>query len=164
MKTTMASRRSKATKDSRGKLLIQLIRIIVIKITDKEVAISSIIKRSNIEMIIKKAVIHNSNTKTNGLNTSQEATRLNREDSNKVGETTNIAKEEKVKIEAVMVRTNSTMKRRAISQEIIMMVSNHQGKIIDNIIMINKDNKRPLQKAVNTQIKNNRRNSMDKVS
>lgn len=113
-------------------------------------------------MIIKKAVIHNSNIKTNGLNTSQEAIRLNREDSNKVGETTNIAKEEKVIIEAVMVRTNSIMKRRAISQEITTTVNSHQRKITDNIIMINKGSKH--QKAMITQIKNNRRNSMDKMS
>lgn len=155
--------------DSRGKFSIQLLRIIVINITtDKEVA-SSNIKRSNTEMIIKKAGIHNSNIKTKGLNTSQETIRLNPEDSNKVGVTTNIAKEEKVKIEVAMVRTNSTMKRRATSREITTTtVSNHnihQGKITtNNIIMINKDSKHQLLKAVNTQIKNNKRKSMDKVS
>lgn len=89
----------------------------------------------------------------------------NREDSNKVGEITNIAKEEKVIIEAVMVRTNNimievVMKRRTTSQEITTTVNSHQRKITDNIIMINKEGN--LQKTANLQIKNNRRNSMVK--
>lgn len=147
--------------------MIQQIRIIVIIITDQEekveVAISSIIKRNNIEMIIKKAVTHN--IKTKGLNTSQETRMSNREDSNKVGEITNIAKEEKVIIEAVMVRTNNimrevVMKRRTTSQEITTTVNSHQRKITDNIIMINKEGN--LQKTAILQIKNNRRNSMEK--
>lgn len=139
----------------------------MIIITDQEekveVAISSIIKRNNIEMIIKKAVTHN--IKTKGLNTSQETRMSNREDSNKVGEITNIAKEEKVIIEAVMVRTNNimrevVMKRRTTSQEITTTVNSHQRKITDNIIMINKEGN--LQKTAILQIKNNRRNSMEK--
>lgn len=128
-----------------------------------EVAISSIIKRNNTEMIIKKAVTHN--IKTKGLNTSQETRMSNREDSNKVGEITNIAKEEKVIIEAVMVRTNNimrevVMKRRTTSQEITTTVNSHKRKITDNIIMINKEGN--LQKTAILQIKNNRRNSMEK--
>lgn len=147
--------------------MIQQIRIIVIIIIDQEekveVAISSIIKRNNTEMIIKKAVTHN--IKTKGLNTSQETRMSNREDSNKVGEITNIAKEEKVIIEAVMVRTNNimrevVMKRRTTSQEITTTVNSHQRKITDNIIMINKEDN--LQKTAILQIKNNRRNSMEK--
>ena len=114
-------------------------------------------------MIIKKVVIHNnSNIKTKGLNTSQEAIRNNtrEEDSNQVGEITNIAKEEKAD-RVAMERTNNTMKRRATSQEITTTVNNHQRKITDNIIMINKDNNH--QKKEVTKIKNNRRNSMVKV-
>lgn len=139
----------------------------MITITDQEekveVAISSIIKRNNTEMIIKKAVTHN--IKTKGLNTSQETRMSNREDSNKVGEITNIAKEEKVIIEAVMVRTNNimrevVMKRRTTSQEITTTVNSHKRKITDNIIMINKEGN--LQKTAILQIKNNRRNSMEK--
>ena len=132
-----------------------------------EVAISSIIKRNNTEMIIKKAVTHNfhNNIKTKGLNTSQETRMSNREDSNKVGEITNIAKEEKVIIEAVMVRTNNimrevVMKRRTTSQEITTTVNSHKRKITDNIITINKEGN--LQKTAILQIKNNRRNSMEK--
>lgn len=138
--------------------------IIIIDQEEKvEVAISSIIKRNNTEMIIKKAVTHN--IKTKGLNTSQETRMSNREDSNKVGEITNIAKEEKVIIEAVMVRTNNimrevVMKRRTTSQEITTTVNSHQRKITDNIIMINKEDN--LQKTAILQIKNNRRNSMEK--
>lgn len=138
--------------------------IIIIDQEEKvEVAISSIIKRNNTEMIIKKAVTHN--IKTKGLNTSQETRMSNREDSNKVGEITNIAKEEKVIIEAVMVRTNNimrevVMKRRTTSQEITTTVNSHQRKITDNIIMINKEGN--LQKTAILQIKNNRRNSMEK--
>ena len=139
----------------------------MITITDQEekveVAISSIIKRNNTEMIIKKAVTHN--IKTKGLNTSQETRMSNREDSNKVGEITNIAKEEKVIIEAVMVRTNNimrevVMKRRTTSREITTTVNSHKRKITDNIIMINKEGN--LQKTAILQIKNNRRNSMEK--
>ena len=139
----------------------------MITITDQEekveVAISSIIKRNNTEMIIKKAVTHN--IKTKGLNTSQETRMSNREDSNKVGEITNIAKEEKVIIEAVMVRTNNimrevVMKRRTTSQEITTTVNSHKRKITDNIIMTNKEGN--LQKTAILQIKNNRRNSMEK--
>lgn len=146
--------------------MIQQIRIIVIKITDQEekveVAISSIIKRNNTEMIIKKAVTHNIKTKGN---TSQETRMSNREEDSKVGEITNIAKEEKVIIEAVMVRTNNimievVMKRRTTSQEITTTVNSHQRKITDNIIMINKEGN--LQKTAILQIKNNRRNSMEK--
>lgn len=143
---------------------------LLIRITEvEEVAtgtISSIIKRNNtgIEMIIKKVVIHNnSNIKTKGLNTSQEAIRNNtrEEDSNQVGEITNIAKEEKAD-RVAMEKTNNTMKRRATSQEITTLtVNNHQRKITDNIIMINKDNNH--QKKEVTKIKNNRRNSMVKV-
>lgn len=151
---------SRRRKDSRGKLSIQALHLPTTIITEDKAAINSIIRRNSIEMIIRTGT-HNiiNSIKTKG-NTNQGAIRLNLEDSNIVGAITNIAKEEKV----VMARTtNNTMIRRATSKGITTASKLHQTKNTDNI-MINKGSNHQLQKAATTLIKNNKRNSMVKVS